>query len=64
MFLEITPYLSVNLCWYAGCGRHIEQALAGLSKDQICSCKDNQDKQPKELNKAPITDIKDIGLNM
>jgi hypothetical protein len=34
----------------AGCGRHIDQALAGLSKDQICSCKDEQEKQHKDLN--------------
>jgi hypothetical protein len=34
-----------------GCGRHIEQALAGLSKDQICTCKDKTSEQHKDLKK-------------
>lgn len=32
---------------WAGCGMHIEQALAGYSADQICQCND-------ELAEAPI----------
>lgn len=27
---------------WAGCGMHIEQALAGYSDDQICHCQDEE----------------------
>lgn len=29
---------------YSGCGRHIDQALRGLTKDQICDCNQVQKK--------------------
>ncbi|KAI8579392.1 hypothetical protein K450DRAFT_241914 [Umbelopsis ramanniana AG] len=37
-----------NKYTWAGCGRHIDQALAGLSKDQICTCKEKAQQKPKE----------------
>ncbi|MFO0594012.1 MAG: hypothetical protein U0228_01875 [Myxococcaceae bacterium] len=31
---------------WAGCGRHIEQALAGVPHDQRCSCREAAQKAP------------------
>ncbi|ORX52760.1 hypothetical protein DM01DRAFT_1408090 [Hesseltinella vesiculosa] len=29
-----------NKYTWAGCGRHIDQALAGLKEEEICQCKE------------------------
>lgn len=33
---------------WAGCGMHIEQALAGYSDDQICRCDDDNAAEPQK----------------
>ncbi|KNC96708.1 uncharacterized protein SPPG_09513 [Spizellomyces punctatus DAOM BR117] len=32
---------------WAGCGQHIDQALAGLKPEEICNCKDKQKQSDK-----------------
>lgn len=32
-------HLCVGLATWAGCGRHVEQALAGVPQDQRCKCR-------------------------
>lgn len=36
---------------YAGCGNHIQEALKGLTKDQICQCKTDNKKESKSVVK-------------
>lgn len=40
---------------WAGCGRHIEQALAGVPQDKRCKCRETASKGPasKATESAP-----------
>ena len=39
---------------YAGCGAHVEQVLAGVPKDQRCTCREAAKVQaPKDPNAPP-----------
>lgn len=31
----------------AGCGKHIDQALAGLKEDEVCKCKEEKADEKK-----------------
>ncbi|KAL0082164.1 hypothetical protein J3Q64DRAFT_1846052 [Phycomyces blakesleeanus] len=37
-----TPCSKCGKTTWAGCGKHIDQALAGLSPEEICQCKEPQ----------------------
>jgi len=37
---------------WAGCGMHIEQALAGYSHDQICHCADEDSTESQKVGAA------------
>lgn len=41
MCQRITCIVCKKFTW-TGCGEHIEQALAGLTEDQICQCNSDQ----------------------
>ncbi|KAG2202453.1 hypothetical protein INT46_002248 [Mucor plumbeus] len=37
-----------NKFTWAGCGKHIDQALAGLKEDEICKCKEEKKADEKK----------------
>jgi hypothetical protein len=36
---------------YAGCGRHIEQVLADVPRDERCKCREQPDAKPSLLER-------------